>query len=74
MLPPLPASGYQVENQDDQRHNQQKVDQTPGDMKAETEKPHDQENHHYRPKHIRLLSAHREHPRPDISLGCTRAF
>jgi hypothetical protein len=31
-------------------------------MKAETEKPHDQENHHYRPKHIRLLLAHRERP------------
>jgi hypothetical protein len=26
-------------------------------MKAETEKPYDQENHHNCPKHIRLLSA-----------------
>ena len=56
-MPSLPASGCQVENQDDQRRNQQKVDQATGDMKAETEKPYDQENHHNCPKHIRLLSA-----------------
>ena len=50
---PRPASGHQVNDQDHQCHNKQKVDQTTGNMQAETGMPHDQENRQYRPKRVR---------------------
>jgi hypothetical protein len=69
-----PAAGQQVEDQHHQRHNEQQVDQTTGDMEAKTQKPqnhNDRENH---PKHIRLLSAHRDTRDLRFLLGCPRAF
>ena len=49
-----PASGYEIENQHHYRDNKQKVDQAAADVKAEAEKPHDQQNHENCPKHISL--------------------
>ena len=37
------ASGDQVEDQDDQRDHQQNVDQAAGDVKAESQKPQNQQ-------------------------------
>jgi len=48
------AFGNQVEDQDHHSHNQQKVDQAAADMKAESQKPHNQKNHENCPKHICL--------------------
>jgi hypothetical protein len=53
----MPASVDQAEEQDDKRYSQQQVDQAPGNIKAETEKPHDHNDYENRPKHIRLLSS-----------------
>lgn len=47
-----PASGDQVEDQDDQRDHQQKVNQTSGDVETETQKPQDQNDDENCPKHI----------------------
>jgi hypothetical protein len=46
------SSGYQVEDQDDQSHHQQEMNQAAGDVKAESEKPENQEDYEYRPEHF----------------------
>jgi len=47
------ATGDQVDDQDDQRHHQQKVDQGTGDVKAEAQKPQNQKNDKNCPEHLR---------------------
>ena len=51
-----PASGYEIEKQHHHRDNKQKVDQGAADVKAEAEKPHNQQNRENCPKHISLRS------------------
>ena len=46
-----PSSGDQIEDQNDHSDHQQKVNQTAGDMKAESQQPQDHENHKDCPKH-----------------------
>jgi hypothetical protein len=55
--PAAPAAGDQVEDQNDQRYNQQKVNQAAGYMEAETQQPQNQENYENCPKHGCALSA-----------------
>jgi len=50
-----PASSDQVEDQDDDRHNDEKVDQGAADMESEAEEPQHQKNHEDCPKHIFLF-------------------
>ena len=50
------ASGNQVDDEDDQRDDQQKVDQAAGDVKAEAQKPQNHKNDDNCPKHIQHLS------------------
>jgi len=52
-LVPLQAAppADQVEDQDDDRNNDQKVNQTATDMETEAQEPQDHKNHEYRPKH-----------------------
>jgi hypothetical protein len=45
------ASGYQIEDQDDQRYDQQKVNQAAGNMKAETQEPQNEDDDKDCPKH-----------------------
>jgi hypothetical protein len=53
----LPASGHQIEDQDHQCYNEQQVDQSAADVQTEPKQPQNQKNYHYRPKHMRPLSA-----------------
>lgn len=46
-----PASGYEVENQDHRRDYKQKVNQAAANVKAEAEKPENQHDYKYCPKH-----------------------
>jgi hypothetical protein len=50
------ASRKQVEQQDEQRDHQQKVDQGAADVKAEAQKPQNKKNDENCPKHIRHTS------------------
>ena len=45
------ASGEQVEDQDDYGHDQQKVNESAGDMEAETEEPQNQHDYEDCPEH-----------------------
>jgi hypothetical protein len=51
------ASGDQVEDQDNDRHNDEKVNQGAADMESEAEEPQHQKNHEDCPEHIFLLRA-----------------
>jgi hypothetical protein len=46
-----PSSRDQVEDQDDQRYDQQKMNQAAGDMKAETQEPENENDDKDCPKH-----------------------
>jgi hypothetical protein len=50
-----PPSGYQVEDQNNNRYNDQQMNQAATDMEAEAEQPQNQENYENCPKHILLL-------------------
>jgi hypothetical protein len=50
-----PASGQQVEDQDDYRQYQEQVNEAAGDMEAEAQEPENHENYEQCPKHILLL-------------------
>ena len=52
----LTAPGHQIEDKDDERHNQQDMDQPPGNVKAKTEKPQNQNNYEGCPKHFESFS------------------
>jgi hypothetical protein len=45
----------QVDDQDDESNHQQYVNQTAGDVEAETKQPQNQKNHKNCPKHVDLL-------------------
>ena len=51
------ASGNQVDDEDDQRDDQQKVDQAAGDVKAEAQKPQHHKDDENCPKHMHSFSA-----------------
>jgi hypothetical protein len=51
------ASGDQVEDQDDQRDHQQKVNQAPGYVETEAQNPQDQNDDEKCPKHIFSLAS-----------------
>jgi hypothetical protein len=53
-----PTSGYEIENQDHYRDYKQKVNQAAANVKAETEKPKNQHDYKYCPKHINLAPWH----------------
>jgi hypothetical protein len=52
-----PTSGYEIENQDYHCDYKQKVNQAAANVKAEAEKPKNQHDYKYCPKHINPLSA-----------------
>jgi hypothetical protein len=56
-----PASGQQVEDQDDHRQYQKKVNQAAGNMEAEAQEPENQKNHKDCPKHSYSFAALRAH-------------
>jgi hypothetical protein len=55
------ASGYQVEDKNDHRQYQEKVNESAGHMEAETEEPENQKNHKDCPEHNYSLAAPRAH-------------
>jgi len=48
------ASAQQIDDYNYQGYDQQQVDKTSTDVKAESEKPQNRQNHDYCPKHVRL--------------------
>ena len=50
------SSGDQVEDEDDDSEDKQKVDETSADVKAEAEQPEDDKDDHNRPKHSEVFS------------------
>jgi hypothetical protein len=48
----LASSGYQIKDQDDQRNHQQEMNEAAGDVKTESEKPENQQDHEYCPEHF----------------------
>jgi len=56
-----PASGQQVEYQDDQRQNQEKVNHAAGNMETEAQQPQNENNYKDCPKHSRSFAAMRTH-------------
>lgn len=48
------SSAKQVEEKDYQRYNQQEMDQAAGDVKAEAENPHDENDNKDCPEHRHL--------------------
>jgi hypothetical protein len=56
-----PASGQQVEDQDDHRQYQEQVNEAAGNMEAEAQEPENHKNYEQCPKHI-LLLLHRGRP------------
>jgi hypothetical protein len=51
------APGHQVEDQDDQRNHQQNVNQTTGNVEAESQKPQNQNDDKNCPEHIHSFPA-----------------
>ena len=51
-----PASGDQVDDEDDHRHHQEQVDQAACNVQTEPENPKCQQDYKYRPKHSGSLS------------------
>jgi hypothetical protein len=51
-----PSSRHKVENQNDQRHHQQKVNQTTGYVEAEAQQPQNENDHKNCPEHRHLLA------------------
>jgi hypothetical protein len=45
------SAGQKVNNEDDQRDDEQKVNQTAADVRDQTQKPENQKNNKNRPKH-----------------------
>jgi hypothetical protein len=56
------AAGEQVDEQHNDGDNQQQMDQTPCHVKAESQKPHDEQNYKNGPEHKRL-------PEPSLQTG-----
>jgi len=52
----LPASGHQVQYKHYQRHHQQEMDKTTGNVKAESQKPENQKNYKDCPEHLSSAS------------------
>jgi hypothetical protein len=52
-----PAAGYQVKDQNDQRHDQQNVNESTGKVQTETQKPKNEKDHENCPQHIGPPSA-----------------
>ena len=46
-----PSPAYQVENKNNQRYNQEKMNKSAGNMEAETQKPQNENDYKDCPKH-----------------------